>query len=146
MIICPWKDIMRYAPILPGIEEAVAAVNALETYEDEKNYPLSNGNRFALAVSSTKAPDVAEAHREYLDVHYMVKGKEVVGWADLADCQIVGEFNDAKDVGMYSGEFEYITIPEGICYVVFPEDVHMPGRHLDVPNDFTKVVVKLRVK
>ena len=34
MIICPWKDIMRYAPVMPGLEEAVAAVNALTEYED----------------------------------------------------------------------------------------------------------------
>ena len=26
MIICPWKDIMRYAPVMKGLEEAVAAV------------------------------------------------------------------------------------------------------------------------
>jgi YhcH/YjgK/YiaL family protein len=89
---------------------------------------------------------VAEAHRNYLDIQYIVKGKEVMGWADLADCELVGEFNEAKDVGKYSGNFEYLTINEGICYVAFPEDVHMPGRHLDVPNDFTKVVVKLKVK
>ena len=145
MIICPWKDIMRYAPILPGIEEAFAAVNALTEYEDKKNYPLSDGNRFFLAVQGTKAPDVAEAHRKYLDIQYIVKGQEVVGWADLADCELVGEFNEAKDVGKYTGDFEYITIPEGICYVAFPEDAHMPGRHLEVPNDFVKVVVKLKV-
>ena len=32
-----------------------------------------------------------------------------------------------------------------VGYVAFPEDAHMPGRHLDVPNDFVKVVVKLKV-
>lgn len=42
MIICPWKDIMRYAPVMKGLEEAVAAVNALTEYEDRKNYPLSD--------------------------------------------------------------------------------------------------------
>ena len=136
---------MRYAPVLNGIEEAVAAVNALTEYEDKKNYPLSGGNRFFLAVQSTKAPDLAEAHRNYLDIQYIVKGKEVVGWADLAACEIVGEFNEAKDIGKYTGPFEYLTINEGICYVAFPEDAHMPGRHLDVPNDFVKVVVKLKV-
>ena len=144
MIICPWKDIKKYASLLPGIEEAFDAVNALESYE-AKTYPLANDNRFFVAVGTTKEPDVAEAHRKYLDIQYIVKGKEVVGWADLNQCQIVGEFNEEKDIGMYEGPFEYITINEGICYVAFPEDAHMPGRHLEVPNDFVKVVVKLKV-
>ena len=144
MIVCPWKDIKKYAALLPGIDEAFDAVNALENYE-AVTCPLSDGNRFFVAVGTTKAPDVAEAHRKYMDIQYIVKGKEVVGWADLADCEPVGEFNDDKDVGMYSGKFEYMTINEGMCYVAFPEDVHMPGRHLDVPNDFVKVVVKLKV-
>ena len=144
MIVCPWKDLMRYAPVLPGLEEAVEAVNALTSYED-KTYPLSNGNRFFVAAGTTKAPDVADAHRKYLDIQYIVKGQEVMGWADLAACQIEGEFIEAKDVGNYTGDFEFITIPEGICYVAFPEDAHMPGRHLDVPNDYIKVVVKLKV-
>ena len=88
---------------------------------------------------------MAEAHRKYLDIQYIVKGKEVVGWADLADCAIQGEFNEEKDIGKYTGPFEYFTINEGVCYVAFPEDAHMPGRHLEVPNDFVKVVVKLKV-
>jgi YhcH/YjgK/YiaL family protein len=98
-----------------------------------------------VAVGTTKAPDVAEAHRKYLDIQYIVRGKEVMGWADLADCEIVGEFNDEKDIGRYTGNFEFLNIHEGMCYVAFPEDAHMPGRHLDVPNDFVKIVVKLKV-
>ena len=144
MIICPWKDIKKYASLLPGIEEAFDAVNALESYE-AATYQLSGGNRFFVAVGTTKAPDVAEAHRKYLDIQYIVKGKEVMGWADLAACTPANDFNEEKDIGMYSGDFTFHTIPEGICYVAFPEDVHMPGRHLDVPNDFVKVVVKLKV-
>ena len=144
MIICPWKDIKKYASVLPGIEEAFDAVNALETLE-AKTYPLSDGNRFFVAVGTTKEPGVAEAHWKYMDIQYIVKGQEVMGWADLADCSIEGEFNEEKDIGMYSGDFSYITVKEGMCYVAFPEDAHMPGRHLDVPNDFVKVVVKLKV-
>ena len=145
MIICPWKDILKYKSMRPGIEEAFAAVNALTEYQDKAVYPLSDGNRFFLAIQGTKAPDVAEAHRKYLDIQYIVKGQEVVGYAPLEACQIEGEFNEEKDIGKYSGNFEYITIGEGMCYVAFPEDAHMPGRHLEVPNDFVKVVVKLKV-
>ena len=144
MIVCPWKDLGRYAAVLPGLEEAVEQVNALTSFED-KTYPLSGGNRFFVANGTTKPVDVAEAHRQYLDIQYIVKGKEVMGWADLDACELIGEFNEAKDIGKYTGNFEYLTINEGMCYVAFPEDAHMPGRHLDVPNDFVKVVVKLKV-
>lgn len=145
MIVCAWKDIEKYAPLLPGIGEAVAAVNALTEYENGKTIPLSGENRFFMASQSTKAPDVAEAHRKYLDIQYIVKGQETVGWADLADCHLQGEFDEGKDIGMYDGPFSYMTIREGMCYVAFPEDAHMPGRHLDTPHDFVKIVVKLRV-
>ena len=144
MIICPWKDIQKYASLLPGIEEAFQTVNALENYEPN-TYQLSGGNRFFVVAGTTIAPDVAEAHRKYLDIQYIVKGKETMGWADLADCTPATEFSEEKDIGMYSGDFTFTTIREGMCYVVFPEDVHMPGRHLDVPNDYVKVVVKLKV-
>ena len=144
MIICPWKDIKKYAPLLPGIEEAFDAINALENFEPN-TYQLPGGNRFFVVAGTTIAPDVAEAHRKYMDIQYIVKGKETMGWADLADCQPATEFSEEKDIGMYSGDFTFHTIPEGICYVVFPEDAHMPGRHLDVPNDFVKIVVKLKV-
>ena len=145
MIICPWKDIKKYASVLPGIEEAFAAVNGLTELEAGAVHPLSGGNRFFVAVGTTKAPDVAEAHRKYMDIQYIVKGQEVVGWADLAACTPEGLFSEEKDIGMYSGPFQYFTITEGTCYVAFPEDAHMPGRHLDVPNDFVKIVVKLAV-
>ena len=144
MIVCPWKDIKKYAALLPGIDEAFDAVNALTDYE-AKTYPLSNGNRFFVAAGTTKAPDLAEAHRQYLDIQYIVRGKEAMGWAALDTCTLEGEFNEAKDIGRYSGDFSFMTINEGMCYVAFPEDAHMPGRHLDIPNDFVKVVVKLKV-
>ena len=145
MIVCPWKDIKKYAALLPGIDEAFDAVNAVTEYENKKAYPLSNENRFTMSVTETKAVDLAEAHRKYLDIQYIIKGKEVVGWADLADCKLEGEFNETKDVGFYSGNFQYYNIEEGMCYVVFPEDVHMPGRHLDVPNSYVKAIIKLKV-
>ena len=68
-----------------------------------------------------------------------------MGWAPLDACTPSGDFNVDGDCGMYSGDFQFLTITEGNCYVAFPEDAHMPGRHLEVPNDFIKIVVKLAV-
>lgn len=144
MIICAWKDILRYAPALPGLEEAVEKINALNSFEPAV-YPLENGNRFFVSAGTTVAPSVAEAHRKFVDVQYIVKGQEVMGYAPLERCAVAEPFSEEKDIGMYSGDFQYLTIGEGMCYVAFPEDAHMPSRHLETPNDFVKIVVKLKV-
>ena len=146
MIVCPWKDIARYAPVIPGLEEAVAAVAALESYEP-RTVALSGANKILVQQGTTKAAEgqLLEAHREFLDIQYIVKGGETVGWAPVEKLTLSGEFNTAKDKGMYEGHCDFMDIAEGYCYVVFPEDAHMPGSHLEVPKEYTKLVVKLKV-
>jgi YhcH/YjgK/YiaL family protein len=146
MIVCPWKELHRYAAILPGLEEAVKLVASLEDLTPA-TYPLSDGNKVLIQQGTTKSAEgaLAEAHREYLDIQYILEGQETVGWAPVETLTLEGEFDTAKDKGKYSGHFDFMTIQAGYCYVVFPEDGHMPGVHLDTPADFKKAVVKLKV-
>ena len=146
MIVCPWKDLGRYAPIIPGLEEAVEAVAKLESYE-AGTIPLSGGNKILVQEMDTKSPEgkLCEAHRDYLDVQYVVEGEEVVGWAPLETLTLDGEFNTAKDKGMYAGSVDFIKIRTGYCYVAFPEDGHMPNLHLEEKQHLKKLVLKLKV-
>lgn len=146
MIVCPWKDLGRYAPIIPGLEEAMAVVAEL-TDLTPRTIPLSGGNKILVQAGPTKpwAGAELEAHRDYLDIQYIVKGWEVMGWAPLETLTLSGEFNTAKDKGMYAGVNDTMLIREGYCYVVYPEDAHAPGKHLDAPGEFVKLVVKLKV-
>ena len=146
MILCPWKDLPRYAPAIPGLDEAIEKVNGLTTFESAV-YPLSGGNR-VMVMSGTTAPAAggeAEAHRNYLDIQYIVSGQEIMGWAPLDTLTPTVPFDESKDVGFYAGDYEYIRIGPGQCYVVFPEDAHLSSRHLEQPNEYTKIVVKLKV-
>lgn len=146
MIVCPWKDLGRYAPIIPGLEEAMNVVAEL-TDLTPRTIPLSDGNKILVQAGPTKPWEGAEleAHRNYLDIQYIVKGQEVVGWAPVETLTLSGEFNTAKDKGMYAGLNDTMLIREGYCYVVYPEDAHAPGKHIDVPGEFVKLVVKLKV-
>ena len=92
--------------------------------------------RFLLWLAKKRAGKLMEAQNAAMDTEQESLRKYI---------DAVKAFNEEKDIGKYEGDFQYITINEGICYVAFPEDAHMPGRHLDVPNDFVKVVVKLKV-
>ena len=146
MIICPWKELPRYAPAIAGLEEAIALVNSLQTMESAV-YPLSSGGRVVVQSGTTRSTEGAfgEAHRKFLDIQYIVDGQEVMGWAPIENVALQGEFDVEKDIGAYAGNWEFIRIAAGHCYVVFPEDAHLPSAHLEEPNTFCKIVVKLPV-
>ena len=146
MIICPFKDLLKYAPVVPGLEEAVKVASEIQSMEPA-TVPLSGTNKILVQQGTTKAAEgqLLEAHREYLDVQYIVKGRETVGWAPVDTLTQEGEFNAEKDKGMYSGHCDFMEIGEGYCYVVFPEDAHMPGSHLQTPTEYQKMVIKLKV-
>ena len=146
MIVCPFKDLSRYAPLIPGLEEAAAAIAALEDLEP-KTVELSGGNRFFIQQVTTRPAEGAtfEAHRNYLDVQYILEGEEYVGWAPLETVTEDVPYSPEKDIGFYTGPAEIFRVTAGNCYVVFPEDAHMPGMHLDAPKSLKKIVIKLKV-
>lgn len=143
MILCPWKEIDRYASVIPGLVEAAQVVNNLKSLEPA-TYPLSCG-KVMVQKGTTHALEGAklEAHRKFLDIQYVLEGKEVCGWAPTDSVEMVGEFNEEKDCGLYLGKSTPITMEAGMCYILYPEDAHAPCCHLDTPNDYRKIVVKL---
>lgn len=146
MIICPWKDVRRYVGAVPGLEEAVEAIESMAELKDG-TYPLSNGGRFIVKSSNQKPAQNprSEAHRKYLDVQYVLSGTEYVGWAPTDALTPDAEFNETADVGMYSGPVQLFRIDAGYCYIVFPEDAHAPDLYLEQPSDERKIVIKLKV-
>ena len=147
MIICPWKEIRRYVGAVPGLEEALSVIEGMKTFE-VGTYPLSNGGKVVVgdkAVTRDGEGKDLEAHRNFLDIQYIVKGEEIMGWAPTETLTPADEYNPTKDKQMYSGHVDFMRIAEGYCYVVWPEDAHMPGVYLTEPNAVTKLVVKLKV-
>ena len=146
MIICPWKDLARYEAIIPGLKEAMEVVAGLESFEPA-TYPLECGGRVLVQRITTKPAEGAllEAHKNFLDIQYILEGGETMGWAPLDTLTLAKEYNDVKDVWHFDGPRDFVDIRPGYCYVVYPEDAHQPGVHLDTPKEFKKIVVKLPV-
>lgn len=146
MIICPFKDLKRYLPLIDGLEEAIEAALAVTDFSGSST-ELSGGNRMNVMEIDTISVHgrPGEAHRRYMDIQYVVEGEEVMGWAPLEQLQLVGEFNEARDIGRYDGQWEFFRIAAGNCYVVFPEDGHLPSGHLDQSAHVKKIVLKMKV-
>ena len=146
MIVCPFKELKRYAAVIPGLEEAMKEMAAV-TDLTPRTIPLSGTNRIIIQSYNTKLPGEGrpEAHREFLDLQYIIEGEELVGWAPLDTLTPADEYNPVKDKQMFTGHVDFMRIPAGYCYVVYPEDGHMPGSHLDTPKTSKKLIVKLKV-
>ena len=82
MIICPFKDLLKYAPVVPGLEEAVKVASEIQSMEPA-TVPLSGTNKILVQHGTTKAAEgqLLEAHREYLDVQYIVKVNAVLSFS-----------------------------------------------------------------
>jgi uncharacterized protein, YhcH/YjgK/YiaL family len=111
-------------------------------------YEIDGKNVYA-AVSAYDSRPVEqgkwEAHKNYIDIQYIISGEEKMGYAHIADMASSTEYNDVKDVEFYKGNGDFFTVKAGFFAVFAPEDVHMPNIAVNEPSAVKKVVVKVLV-
>ena len=88
-----------------------------------------------------------EAHRQYIDVQYVVSGKEKMHVSGIEGLAVVEAYDADKDVIFYEKACECeLAVKEGYFTVFFPEDAHMPGlNYADISTEVKKAVVKVHV-
>lgn len=90
----------------------------------------------------------AEAHKNYIDIQFIVSGTEVIEGFDLQKATPKSEYNDVKDVMFYEDNSNSTKgiLSENEYGIFFPNDVHKPGMCLN-GNQTTvkKIVVKVKV-
>ncbi|MBS3123673.1 YhcH/YjgK/YiaL family protein [Candidatus Woesearchaeota archaeon] len=85
-----------------------------------------------------------EAHRKYIDVHYIISGEDRCGWKETVNCIPEGEFNIKEDYVFFIDEpaiWNNIS-PEHVA-IFFPEDAHVA---LCGKGKVRKVVIKVPVE
>ncbi len=88
-----------------------------------------------------------EAHRKYADLQVMLKGRELIGWAELGDLTAEEEkFTDGNDMGFYKGDCKlWLPLDEGYFAYLLPQDAHMPCIKVADNERALKVVFKIEV-
>nr|WP_321457140.1 YhcH/YjgK/YiaL family protein [uncultured Cohaesibacter sp.] len=87
-----------------------------------------------------------EAHKRYIDIQYVAKGKELIGIAPLTKTQKMSEDLLAeKDVCFFSSveDESMLSLSAGSYAVVYPWDIHRPGCSAGDASEVRKVVVKI---
>src|SRR4051812_32284310 len=109
---------------------------------------LIDGDRVYATV--TEAPDKEfdktkwESHRKYIDLQYIIKGKEKIGVAPLKTATVTVPFDETKDVGNYSSEGTYYIAEPGTFFLFFPNDIHRPSISVEGFDLVKKLVIKIQ--
>lgn len=101
-----------------------------------------------VARYQTRLPEQAvwESHRKYIDVQYIVRGKERIGYVPLENAPAVQRsYDETKDVIFYEPGRDFLTLRAGQFAIFYPEDIHAPSLAEGEPSDVLKVVMKVAV-
>lgn len=85
---------------------------------------INNVNPTCVSASD----QVLEVHRDYIDVHILLEGKERIGWKALEDVTDLKQaYQKEGDCGLYSDTpTSFVDLLPGQFLIVFPEDPHAP--------------------
>lgn len=139
-----WRSNARLKPL-------EAAFRFLERPDIEKlavgRHEIGGGAYAMIDKSMSLAPEKVEfeAHRKYIDVHYMISGQVTTGYAPIEKLKLHTPYNEKDEAAMYYVPASYtkVKLYPGMFAVFFTGGGHMPNCHLDGAHQLHKVVVKV---
>lgn len=153
MIVAPLNEAAVQAAATPNMKKAFAFLAGLSGRELADGRVDIDGEKvFALVQSyQSVAPGEAillEAHHKYIDVQYMVAGREVIGWASTDRLDVSQPYDEAKEA--WFGELPaasatLVRLVAGDAAVFYPTDGHAPRLADGAPAAVKKIVVKVAV-
>ncbi|MBZ5856017.1 YhcH/YjgK/YiaL family protein [Flavihumibacter profundi] len=109
-------------------------------------YPIVGEDVFASVTEAPSHPKEEvkwESHRKYIDLQYIIKGKEIIGIADASKATITKPYT--VDVVNYTADGKYYTTEPGKFFLFFPNDAHRPTIKAEGYDVVKKIVIKIRV-
>lgn len=133
-------------------EKIVYALRWLQSAQTSQlapgRYELRGQSMYALVDEYMTRPREAcrlETHRRYIDVQYVMQGRELMGYAPVRTLT-PGPYDEDRDVQFHQGHADFLLLREGMFAVMLPGDGHMPGVAVDnQPGPVKKIVVKVPV-
>ncbi len=114
--------------------------------------PIDGNTVYGMLQSyETKTPRETvpfEGHRKYIDIQYVIEGKETIYWMPMSGLTPTTPYDDAKDIWFCQFTREGSTpvvLSAGQLIVLFPEDAHAPMHSAGAPTHVRKIVIKVAV-
>ncbi len=111
-------------------------------------YEVDGTDIFAI-VNEYETKDTAdcvwEAHRKYIDIHYIIRGSELIGTTLLMNQSPTKEYDEENDYWLFEGGESKQVLHAGMFAIFYPQDIHSTSHHPLKKSTVRKVVMKVLV-
>ncbi len=151
MIVDTLKNSVQYRDTHNGFSESFDFLKKAT----EENLPVGryeiDGDRVFAFIQEyiSKEESSFEAHKNYIDIQFIVEGTEVIYAADISGLTLKCEYSAEKDI-MFLEDCEKaskLVLEKGEYGIFFPWDAHKPGLCFGGNSDkVKKIVVKVKAE
>lgn len=149
MIVDRLTNAAQYYALHPLVEKGFSFLirPELETLEDGV-HEIVGQDVFAIIARGPgvgREAALLEAHREYLDIQYVIRGTDTMGWLEREFAERVKDpYDPQKDLEFfYDRPPSWIQVDQGSFALFLPQDLHAPLATSEVVH---KAVVKVKIK
>jgi YhcH/YjgK/YiaL family protein len=114
---------------------------------DNGRYEIDGDNVYALVSeykTKVESEGKLESHKKYIDIQFLAKGNELIGYTPFNNQELITEYDEAKDFQLFNGDKFFINLHQGMFAVFFPYELHMPGIISSKQTYVKKVVIKVK--
>ena len=121
----------QYFSAFPKLKEIVSFIQKVSWSEREfGTCSIPNSRAYIHYLRCTHKPwkeGKWETHQKYADLHYILRGEEIIGYANNTRVHPVTNCDEEADVVLYKGNGSRIILHEKEWILLFPQDAHKPA-------------------
>lgn len=152
MIFDKMNNISDYYEEYPDLKLVGDFAKRIEEEKLEDGVYEIDGKRIYASIQSYKSKQqtdemMFEAHRDYIDVQYILQGIEKIRYASLDKVTLVEEqYSKGNDIAFYEGYAQFdFTLTKGTFLYLTPNEAHLPGLSADKDVFVRKAVFKVHI-
>ncbi|CAM3155193.1 YhcH/YjgK/YiaL family protein [Streptobacillus ratti] len=150
MIYGEIKDIKRYKGLSKNLDKAIDFIFDGKYIKSDFGGNIIEGDKIYFnrpEKPMTKAKDdLVEYHKRYIDIHVVIEGEEIIGYASFDDCVETKEFDEENDYAFMKGNMKTeFYLDNKKFLIIFPNEPHMGLLKVDEEKEIKKVIFKVEL-
>ena len=131
-----------------ALYEGINFINNFNESMAPGRYEIKGQEIYAIVQSydtENAANKKIESHKKYVDLQYIVSGKEMIGWSPVAALSESTPYSEERDIIFFRAPAAItpIVMVPGTFSIFFPHDAHQPGCIFEKVEPVRKIVVKV---